>query len=586
MNKTYVLALLCVFLLATTGGVALSAGKIADLNLRDMTALELTAQMGNGINLGNTMEAYGHRFPGINEPPSTYETLWGQPITTPEMIREMKKAGFDSIRIPVAWTNTMDYRNGDYTINPAYLERVAEIVNYALDADMFVIINDHWDGGWWGMFGSGNDQTRKDAMDVFEAMWTQVGTYFKDYPHQLIFEVANEELGTRLNETSIATDSGYLSERETYQVTNKLNQRFVDLIRGLGGNNSDRFLLVVGYNTDIERTMDSRFVMPKDSAQDKLLLSVHYYTPWNYCGTDSVNNWGTEQEYNMQNELLAKMTKFTAQGYGIVFGEYGVLPKADGSLKKDTLAYLANFHDNMELYGYVPMLWDTSSFFIRTELKIVDEGLAEFFKERSLALRSSLTEEEVKDRARASMTAALEIAQQRDEQAGPVLGGSGEAVAWIMFNSGDYLVAYSVGDIYTPTAKTEGIIATDVVIEEAGTYTVALDFRGTEQGYASSISFSAVGIANGEILFPGYVIEIKKLLINGKPYNMRGKPYTTADDGVCTRVNLYNEWVTSIPENIRVLNDNFLPYVSATLLSKLNIDKIETIEVEFDYVPK
>jgi len=240
----------------------------------------------------------------------------------------------------------------------------------------------------------------------------------------------------------------------------------------------------------------------------------------------------------------------------------------------------------MELYGYVPMLWDTSSFFIRTELKIVDEDLANFFKERSLENRSALSANEVKERAKASMATALEIARQRDEEAGPVLGGSGEAVAWIMFDSGDYLTTYSVGDIYTPTAKTEGVIATDVVIEEEGTYTVALDFRGTEQGYANSVSFSAIGIYNGEILFPGYVIEIKKLLINGKPYNMRGKPYTTADDKACTRVNLYNEWVTSIPKDIRVLNDNFLPYVSATLLNKRNIDKIETIEVEFDYVKK
>lgn len=351
MQKKSILSLVIIFLFFAANGLGQCAGKINDLDLQSMTALELTTYMGNGINLGNTMEAYGHGYPGINESPSTYETLWGQPITTAEMILEMKNAGFDSIRIPVAWTNTMDYRNGDYTISSAYLERVEEIVNYALAADMFVIINDHWDGGWWGMFGSASDETRKQAMDLFTSMWTQVGTYFKDYPHQLIFEVANEELGTRLNETSIAQDSGYLSENETYQVTNQINQKFVDLIRGIGGKNEDRFLLVAGYNTDIERTMDNRFVMPKDVVSDKLLLSVHYYTPWNYCGTDSVNNWGTEQEYNIQNELLAKMTKFTEQGYGIVFGEYGVLPKSDGSIKKDTINFLANFHDNMEQIG-------------------------------------------------------------------------------------------------------------------------------------------------------------------------------------------------------------------------------------------
>ena len=277
--QTRTLLLLLFIVSIAVGGSAHGASEKRDLDLQAMTALELTFQMGLGINLGNTMEAYGRPHLGTGASPTDYETFWGQPITTADMIRAMKLAGFDSIRIPVAWTNTMDYEKGDYTINPAYLERVEEIVNYALAADMFVIINDHWDGGWWGMFGSADQETRQRAMDLFTAMWTQVGLHFRDYSHQLIFEVANEELGSRLNETSIALDSGYLSEDATYRVTNQLNQAFVDLIRSQGGNNAHRFLLVAGYNTDITRTIDDRFKMPTDTAQDKLLLSVHYYTP-------------------------------------------------------------------------------------------------------------------------------------------------------------------------------------------------------------------------------------------------------------------------------------------------------------------
>jgi endoglucanase len=155
-----------------------------------------------------------------------------------------------------------------------------------------------------------------------------------------------------------------------------------------------------------------------------------------------------------------------------------------------------------------------------------------------------------------------------------------------MFDSGDYQITYSVGDIYTPTSKTEGVIAYDVVVTGAGTYTVGLDFTQTAVGFANSITFSAVGIAHGEVLFPRYIIDIKKILINGEPYNMRGRPYTTADDGICTRVNLYNEWVTRIPDNIRMINPNWRPYVSATLLNKQNLGRIESIEVVFDYVPK
>jgi len=113
---------------------------------------------------------------------------------------------------------------------------------------------------------------------------------------------------------------------------------------------------------------------------------------------------------------------------------------------------------------------------------------------------------------------------------------------------------------------------------------VALDFRGTAQGFANSITFAAVGIAQGELHFPGYIIDIKEVLINGERYQMRGRPYTTSDDGICTRVNLYNEWVRVIPEGIRVINPNWRPFVTPTPLNKQNIGRIETIEVIFDFV--
>ncbi|MBQ7919505.1 MAG: glycoside hydrolase family 5 protein, partial [Lachnospiraceae bacterium] len=177
-----------------------------------MTALELAEIMGNGINLGNTMEAYGHTTLGVGLETSAYETYWGNPVTTQEMITGMKEAGFDSIRIPVAWTNAMNFETGDYTIGQDYLDRVEEIINYALNEDMYVIINDHWDGGWWGMFGSATQETREQAMELYTSMWTQIAEEYKDYDYHLIFESGNEELGYRLNDTDIAKDSGALSD--------------------------------------------------------------------------------------------------------------------------------------------------------------------------------------------------------------------------------------------------------------------------------------------------------------------------------------------------------------------------------------
>ncbi len=550
-----------------------------------LTSLELVKEMGNGINLGNTMEAYGHEALGIDAPVSDYETFWGQPVTTQEMISGMKEAGFDSLRIPVAWTNTMDYENGDYTIRADYLDRVEEIVNYALNEDMYVMINDHWDGGWWGMFGSETPETREKAMDLYVSMWNQIGNRFKDYSYHVIFESANEELGNRLNDADVAADSGSLSTDECYDMTNTINQVFVDTIRNQGGNNASRFLLIAGYNTDIAMTVDDRFSMPSDQINDRLLLSVHYYTPWSYCGTESVANWGTEKHYINQNELLSKMTKFTDMGYGIVFGEYAVLTKSDGSLKNNTIEFSTNFLDNCDLYSYVPMLWDTSSFFIRRDLKIHDQPFADLYLSRSRDAQSSLSQEEIQANAKASMEEALAIAIENDKNTPEqIVVGDEETIAWIMFNSNDYNVTYSVGDVYDASLSSDGVVATTADITGQGTYTVGLDFTGTGQGFANSTSFSALGLSNGELIYPGYIIELSQVLINGQAYTLKGIPYTTSDDEKCTRVNLYNGWVTELPEEVRVKNPNMKNYASPTPLDPSELKEIKTIEITFNYI--
>lgn len=552
-----------------------------------LTSLEIAQRMGNGINLGNTMEAFGRLEVGLEADISDYETIWGQPITTQEMVTGMKNAGFDSLRIPVAWTNTMNYENGDYTIREDYIDRVEEIVNYALNANMTVVINDHWDGGWWGMFGSETQETRDKGMALYTSMWTQIAERFKDYPYEVIFESANEELGSRFNDRDVAKDSGALSEDDCYAMTNTINQAFVDLIRSTGGNNTQRFLLIAGYNTDIEKTVDDRFKMPTDSAASKLLLSVHYYTPWSYCGTTGMATWGTESHINTMNTLLGSLTKFTDQGVGVIIGEYAVLTKSDGSLKNNTVDFTANFLDNCDLYGYVPMLWDTNAFYKRDALKITDEALAELFEVRKLESEAGLTIDQIKDNAKTSMASRLAAAIENDKTAtGPVITGSEDAIAWIMFNSLDYSVTYSVGDVYDPTLKTEGVVATDVKIEKAGTYTIGLDFTGTANGYAESTVFAAIGISNGELLFPNHVINIQEVLINGTPYTLKGIPYTTADDEICTRLNLYNGWVTKVDASkARFTNPNMANFLSAMVIDPKDLDKVETLSITFEYSP-
>ncbi len=548
----------------------------------DLTALELSRLMGNGINLGNTMEAYGRPELGINADTSKYETFWGQPVTTEEMIAGMKSCGFDSIRIPVAWTNMMDYENGDYTIADAYLDRVDELITYAINNGMYVIINDHWDGSWWGMFGSATEETRETAFTMYTSMWTQLAERYHDYDESLIFESGNEELGNRLNDTDICKDSGSLSEDECYEMTNRINQTFVDTVRATGGNNADRFLLIAGYNTNIAKTCDDRFKMPKDTIPDKLLVSVHYYDPWNYCGTDSGTQWGTHGEYETQNADLKKMTKFTEQGYGVIIGEYGVLAKDDGTLKDSITAYTENLLDNCDRYNFVPMLWDTSTFFLRSELTFSDDDLLALYTSRSYAAQEKTSEEELAAAATERMDTALVNAPEVFDTSIDVstLDGS---IAWIMFNSRDWSVAYSSGDSYKPDDKAAGLVATDAVIDGAGTYTISLDFTGTDAGFAEGTAFSAIGISNAEVFYPGYMIDIKEIEVNGTPYELTGTPYTTSDNGICTRLNLYNEWVTDIPDTARIMGGNAAD-AAATVVDNETLGQIKTLKITFDFV--
>lgn len=557
-----------------------------------LTALEATRLMGNGINLGNTLEACDNNVGIKTNTPLSYETHWGQPKTTQAMIDGMKAAGFDTIRIPVAWmTNATHLYEGDYTIDADYMDRVEEVVRYARKAGMYVIINDHWDGGWYGMFGSESAETRALAMEAYKGMWQQIAERFRDYSDYLIFESANEELGGRFDENSplYCSDSvvTYLTDDERYALTNEINQTFVDVVRATGGNNATRFLLIAGYSTDINQTCDDRFQMPKDTVDSKLMVSVHYYDPWSYCGASSAvsaTKWGKVSDYEYLDQQLEKMTKFTEAGYGVVIGEYGALPCSDG-LKDNTLAYHTAFLDACTKYDLTNCLWDCSGLYKRVSQTFADDDILAMYQEKRQA------NEEGQDYADVQAAAAAEIAAAAAEapvtfQQDAVVVDDQTALAWIMWNDGGWALTHSVGDTYNADSISEGLVATNAVITGEGKYTVGLDFTGTAQGYSASVAFAAIGISNGEALYPNYVINIKEVRINGEIYRLKGRAYTTSDDGVCTRVNLYNEWVTSVPKTARLPGGN-LAGATPTPINRNDalIAEIKTIEIDFEYVP-
>ncbi len=589
--------LLCVLLSLLLCALPAQAESADDGVMREgLTALEITRLMGNGTNLGNTFEACDNTrgyTPGMS--PLTYEVSWGAPVTTQEMLTGMKAAGFDTIRIPVAWmTNATTLGvNGDYTIDPAYLARVREVVDYARNAGMYVIINDHWDGGWWGMFGSESAETRQLAMEAYKGMWAQIAAYFAPYSDYVIFEAANEELGARFDENSplYCDDSvvTYLDDDARYALCNEVNQAFVDTVRATGGNNANRFLLIAGFGTNIDQTCDPRFQMPRDSAKDKLLLSVHYYDPWSYCGAasaDGATAWGTRSDYEYMDQQLAKMTRFTQQGVGVVIGEYGALPGGDGKMKVNALAYHTLFLDLCDVYDLTSCLWDCSGFYVRRDLAFSDGELAELYLGRAAASEDGKPYADVQAASRARADAALAAAPATFlENAIQVTDET--AVAWLMWNDGGWALSYSVGDEYNPDSISAGMKVTDVQITGPGTYTVGIDFTGTVQGVSNSVAFSAIGIANGEILFPDYVIDVKEVRINGEIYRLKGRAYTTSDNRITTRVNLYNEWVTAVPVGNARMHFGNLAGATPTPINRNDavIAKIESIYITFEYGP-
>ena len=551
----------------------------SDIDFTDVSSVDLTKYLGNGINLGNTMEAVNSAY-GKDLDVSSYEQAWGQPVTTEEMIIGMKNCGFDTLRIPVAWTNMMDYENEDYTINTAYLDRIQEIVDWAIKAEMFVIVNDHWDGGWWEKFGKSDEE--EQAWKIYESIWTQVSERFKDYSDMLILESANEELGR-------GWQSQGLDEDECYEMMNKVNQKFVDIVRNSGGNNDDRFLLIAGDNTNIGQTLDERFVMPTDTAKDKLFVSVHFYDPTSYC-LDKDNytqemvdglKWGLKGQYKALKEELDRMTAFVDKGYGVIIGEYGALPAyIDGTVVElpNTIDYTCQVLDVCDLDNFCPVLWSTGAY-DKKALNMISDEQTELYTSRCYAeeIKSDTYLDDVKTHMKEVEDAAPE------KWAGQETYEAGEPVAWIMWNGG--AGTYSVGDTFNAADNTEGITATNTVVDGAGEYEVSLDFAGGNDG----ITFTALAIADGEILYPGCLIDIKEITLDGEPIEL-GKYYTASDDDKCTRVNLYNSWCGDLQQQVEKEDCNFrtvdgdLSDITATPVDPTVLTGFNNITIKFELI--
>lgn len=351
------------------------------------TAQEVAKNMGIGLNLGNTMEAYNAAncekityewIPVIGKnTPKDYETCWGAVVTTQAVINGIKAEGFDTVRIPVFWGNMMK-NDGTYTINSEYIARVKEIVDYCQKAGLYTVINIHH----FDEFIIRRNSTEK-CKEIFTRLWTQIAEYFKDYPYTLVFEGYNEYLGgNQFNERGELVE---LSKKDAYKMTNTLNQAFVDAVRATGGKNAERVLIVSGYWTNIDNTSSAQFVMPKDTVSDRLMVSVHYVDNMMYW----INQIGGQSWLNYIDDQIKKLNKaFTQKNIPVFMGETSAGYPSDrfdgNAIHKNSAECVKIILEKLIDNGFVPVIWDVNdNFYSRTEYRIKSDQNREVIKELS-----------------------------------------------------------------------------------------------------------------------------------------------------------------------------------------------------------
>lgn len=348
-----------------TAPFSVQAAKKDTTSFEDLNQSQIVEAMGPGWNLGNQLESVTDNVPE--------ETNWGNPVITEKLIQSVKAAGFKSIRIPVSYFAKID-DDKDYTIDSKWLDRVQEVVDYCIKNDLYAVINIHGDGyntidGSW-LLCNGKNQT--EIKKKYKKVWKQIAERFKNYDEHLLFESMNEEFDGSYSEPN----------KEYYQNINDYNQIFVDTVRKTGDNNTKRWLIIPGWNTNIDYTAgDYGFKLPTDQYRDKsidkeeqrIMISVHYYSPWDFCGGENgvITQWGNEaddpsktsttcDETYMKNQLNLMKTTFADKGYPVFIGEYGSIGKT--SYDSENEYYRAYFARKLcqlsRKNGCIPMYWD------------------------------------------------------------------------------------------------------------------------------------------------------------------------------------------------------------------------------------
>lgn len=333
----------------------------------DNDAVKFCMSMGIGWNLGNQMDAH---YGGCS-----YEEGWGNKAATQQTFNGVAKAGYKSVRIPVTWMGHIGPAP-TYTIETAWMDRVAELVEMAHKAGLIVIINIHHDGfgaetdavkkgyHWIDLPGAvASEEKNQQIKQELTMVWLQIGKRFANYGEWLVFETLNEIQDGGWGGGNNRTDGG-----AQYRVLNEWNQVCVDAIRAAGGQNATRYIGVPGYVCNPDLTVEN-LVLPTDEVENRLMVAVHSYDPWDYAGSAKYNEWGHtgidvvpgvgEDAYvGMLNRLF---NMYVRRGIPVYFGEFGAVRRANQADEQFRLYYFRYVCKAMKDRRMSALYWDNGN---------------------------------------------------------------------------------------------------------------------------------------------------------------------------------------------------------------------------------
>ena len=360
MKRTACLLCALMLLMACVPAMGESEIVIPDVTVKpyaipDNEAMAFLRELGFGWNLGNTMDAVDDGFRG-NE--MDLEGYWCGVKTTKAVFEALKERGFSTVRIPVSWHNHVS--GDDYIVSEAWMDRVRQLVDWALESGLNVILNTHHDNS--PDYCYPDEAHFERSMKYLTAVWRQMAERFRDYDERLILESMNEP---RLS----GTDHEWWFDRnspdclEAADCVNRLNQAFVDTVRAAGGRNGTRYLMVPGYDAAPANTDPAFFRLPEDAADNRLIVSAHAYLPYPFAldtkGTASFSLMDPRQTGEIDAALDALYERFISRGVPVVIGEFGALDKDNLQDRVDLTAY---YVAQASARGIPCVWWDNHAF--------------------------------------------------------------------------------------------------------------------------------------------------------------------------------------------------------------------------------